>query len=392
LVAPQGAAASASSRAADYLRGAQNADGGFGGAPGAASTQLHTGWASLGLASAGENPADVRGGDSSVVDWLRAHADGLNDTGDLERAILVLGASGVDPRSFDGRDLVAELLRRRSGNGAWKNNVTWTSFGILALRAAGAGAGRSAGWLARQQNGDGGFGFSPNAASSIDDTSAALEALGAAGRGGSKVVRRGVRFLRRVQNRDGGFGLLRGQASNSQSTAWAVQGLVGAGRKPSTLRRSPLRYLRSLQSSDGSIRYSRTSAQTPVWTTAQALQALKLRAFPIAAPAREAGGGSEPSGEDGGTGNGERGTGGGSKRGGGSPEAAAPEAAPPAAAPPGDAAAPTPAEVAAQPTAAERAEADGGGFAWGAALAGGGLAAVAAFAVWRMLLRRRLET
>jgi energy-coupling factor transport system substrate-specific component len=380
--APEPAAAGASSRAVDYLRASQNDDGGFGGARGTASTHLHTGWAALGLAAAGVNPADI-----GVVGWLRDHADGLNDTGDLERAILVLGASGVDPRSFDGRDLVAELLSRRSANGAWKNNVTWTSFGILALRAGGGpGVARSARWLGRQQNRDGGFGFAPRAASSVDDTSAALEALGAAGRGGSKVVARGARFLRRSQNSDGGFGLLPRQSSNSQSTAWAVQGLVGAGRKLSSLRRSPLRYLRSLQGGDGSIRYSRSSTQTPVWTTAQAVQALKRRAFPLAAPAPAAQ--KEAAGSGGGEGVAGRGSRGDRKK---EPDAAPgtsePEPTPPPAIAPPSEDAPAPPEVAAQTTAAET---DEGGFAWGAALAAGALAAVAAFAVWRMLLRRRL--
>jgi hypothetical protein len=37
----------------------------------------------------------------------------------------------------------------------------------------------------------------------------------------------------------------------------------------------------SLQAADGSIRYSRTSAQTPVWVTAQALDGLEGKPFPL---------------------------------------------------------------------------------------------------------------
>ena len=76
-----------------------------------------------------------------------------------------------------------------------------------------------------------------------------------------------------------------GGASNSQSTAWAVQALVAAGRNPDRVRRrgarSPLAYIRSLQGSSGAIRYSRTSTQTPVWVTGQALTGLARRPFPI---------------------------------------------------------------------------------------------------------------
>jgi hypothetical protein len=45
--------------------------------------------------------------------------------------------------------------------------------------------------------------------------------------------------------------------------------------------RSPLAYLRSLQDASGAVRYSRTSTQSPVWVTAQALTALARRPFPI---------------------------------------------------------------------------------------------------------------
>jgi hypothetical protein len=76
-----------------------------------------------------------------------------------------------------------------------------------------------------------------------------------------------------------------GGQSNAQSTAWAVQGLVAAGRDVETVRRSgsrsPLGYLESLIAPNGSVRYSRTSAQTPVWVTAQALTALAGVPFPV---------------------------------------------------------------------------------------------------------------
>ncbi|MDP9345867.1 MAG: hypothetical protein M3P44_09105, partial [Actinomycetota bacterium] len=87
------------------------------------------------------------------------------------------------------------------------------------------------------------------------------------------------------QNRDGGFGVGPGAPSNAQSTAWAVQALVAAGRDAAGVTRggsrSPIGYLRTLIGGDGAVRYSRTSRQTPVWVTAQALTALARRALPI---------------------------------------------------------------------------------------------------------------
>jgi energy-coupling factor transport system substrate-specific component len=277
------AAAAASQR---YLLGAQNADGGWGGAPGQGSTQLHTGWTALGLAAAGRNPRDA--GEPSAIDYTRARAGALGDLGALSRTILVLAASGLSPHDVAGRDLVAELAGRRRPDGSFAGRVNTTAFALLALRAVGRSPGsrivRSGGrWLARQANPDGGFNFAGRGGpSGIDDTGAAVQGLAAAGRRGTTTVRRAVRFLVRRQNGDGGFPLVPGAPSNAQSTAWAVQGLLAAGRDPARLRRDPLAYLRSLATASGEVRYSRTSRQTPVWVTAQAAMAFAHKPLPLA--------------------------------------------------------------------------------------------------------------
>jgi energy-coupling factor transport system substrate-specific component len=281
-------AASPSARAVSYLRGAQNSDGGFGGGPGQGSNQLHSGWVALGFASAGVNPRDVQKGSNSLFDYLRSGQRSFDDTGELERTILVVRASGLDPRDWSGRDLVAELQRKRRGDGSY-GTINWTAFGIMALRASGASvSGKSVSYLVKQQNGDGGYGFSTRATSDADDTGAVLQGLAAGGKRSSSAVRRAVAYLKRTQHSDGGWGQMPSQPSNSQSTAWAVQGLVAAGRNPARFKRggrSPLQFIASLQQSNGSFRYSKRSAQTPVWVTAQALTALQRKAFPLKAAA-----------------------------------------------------------------------------------------------------------
>jgi len=291
--AARAAAASPSTKAVRYLVGAQNRDGGLGGARGQSSSQLFTGWSALGLAAARRNPRDIsRRRGRAITTYLR-RAGSIEDTGELERTIMVLRASGLSPRRFGGRDLVAELVRRRRGDGSWQGNVAFTAFGIFALRAAGDAPGsgsvqKAASYLERAQNGDGGFGYVPSATSDVDDTGAALQALAAAGRpGGGSVVRDAVAYLRKVQNSDGGFGQMKGRTSNAQSTAWAVQGLVAAHIRPESLGADPLRYLVGLQRRDGHIAYSRGSDQTPVWVTAQALTALRRKPFPIGAVPRK---------------------------------------------------------------------------------------------------------
>ena len=289
LATPRGAeAASPSARALDYLRGAQNSDGGFGAARGQGSTQLHSGWVALGLAAADRNPREFQRGGASALDYIRGGLGSLRDTGELERTILVVRAAGLSPRDFGGRDLIAELQRKKRADGSY-GTVNWTAFAVLSLKASGVGGtGKSVSYLVKQQNRDGGWAFSPAAASDADDTGTVLQALAAGGKRGSDATRRGVAYLKRTQHSDGGWGQMPSQPSNAQSTAWAVQGLVAAGRNPASFKRggrSPLTYLRSLQRSDGSFRYSRSSAQTPVWVTAQALVALERKAFPLRAVA-----------------------------------------------------------------------------------------------------------
>jgi energy-coupling factor transport system substrate-specific component len=289
--APAAAADRATARAAAYLARAQNADGGFGAALRARSTPLYTGWAAMGLSAAGRRPARIPRDRTSVAGYLSRSAAGARRTGDVERTILALVAWGLEPRRSGGADLVARLRGRDRRDGSFGGLVNLTAFGVLALRAAGDPASgrtvrRGAAWIARQQNRDGGFGFSRRGApSGIDDTAAAVQALAAAGRRGSGAVRRAAAFLVRRQNRDGGLPLTPGAGSNAQSTAWAVQALIAAGRNPDRVRRAgsrtPLAYLRTLVGSDGAVRYSRTSRQTPVWVTAQALTALARRPFPI---------------------------------------------------------------------------------------------------------------
>ncbi len=296
LHAPANAAAAAGvDGSVSYLLGAENADGGFGAAPGQASNELYSGWAALGLAATGYSPARVTRASHGLIAYIRANAGALADAGSLERTILVIRAAGLEARSVGGRDLVAMLERRIRPDGSVSGQVNLTAFAVLALRAAGVfPPRRTLAWLVHQQNRDGGFGFgSHGSESDADDTGAALEALAGQRVAALATVRaRAVAYLRRRQSRDGGFASLPGEVSNAQSTAWALQGLDAVGVNPSSLHRhgsvSPLAYLRGLIAPNGSVRYSRGVSQTPVWVTGEALMALEgkpLPLTPVAAPA-----------------------------------------------------------------------------------------------------------
>jgi energy-coupling factor transport system substrate-specific component len=287
LVAAPAVASAASplQRAVAYMARVQSRDGGFGLGPGA-STPDGTIWAAIGLHDAGQRLRSfARPGGQSLAAAVDRSSRGLTDPSQIARAILARRDAGLRTSG-----LVARLAGLQSRDGSYQGRTTTTAFAILALRAGGRSARdravrRAAAWLAGAQQRNGGFGLARGAGQGgTDVTAAALQGLW---RGGyartSRTIRRAVRYLRGQQRSDGGFPLLAGGASNAQSTAWAVQAFVAAGVNPAKVRRGgsrdPLGYLRSLQAADGSIRYSRTSAQTPVWVTAQALSALAKRPF-----------------------------------------------------------------------------------------------------------------
>jgi prenyltransferase beta subunit len=283
--APAAADGGATARGVDYLRGAQNRDGGFGAARGERSSPLYASWAGIGIAATGRRCG------TSLTRYLQRTGASVHGVGDVERTILALRACGVAPRA-GARDLLADLRRAQRRDGSWSGLVNQTAFAVLALRAAGVGRSSSAHsralrWMTALQHRDGGFTVTGRSGrSDVDVTSAVLQALVAVrGRDAGRAARRAASFLRSQQRADGGFPLIAGGASNAQSTAFAIQALLATGTRASRIRRHGSRtataYLRSLMTSDGSVRYSRTSAQTPVWVTAQALPALAGKPMPV---------------------------------------------------------------------------------------------------------------
>src|SRR6202020_423211 len=158
---------------------------------------------------------------------LRAEVATLDGLGDAERTILALRACGASAYSFGGRNLVAEVLRERASDDSFAHQVNLTAFAIFALRAVGHSAKfvairEAAGWIERQQNPDGGFGFGERGSpSDVDDTAAAVQALADAGARERRVLTRATAYLVAAQNPDGGFPQQRGGESNAQSSAWA---------------------------------------------------------------------------------------------------------------------------------------------------------------------------
>jgi energy-coupling factor transport system substrate-specific component len=279
-VLPARAQASETSSASEWLVSAQNADGGWGSSPGHSSATDMTAWAMLGLEASGRNPLDISSEGHNPVDYLRGHVDELSSPGDYARTILALKGAGVDPHDFGGRDLVSALAGQRRNNGSYEGWPGSTAFAVIALRAGGGGGiDQSISWLAKVQNGDGGWGDVPGSPSTADGTGAAMQAMP-----DSSVAEHGLGYLRNVQRPSGGFAIGSSGAVNAQSTAWAVQGMVAVGTDPASVHeqgKSPLEYLAARQDADGHYRYSASSDQTPVWVTGQVLAATAGDSFPV---------------------------------------------------------------------------------------------------------------
>jgi prenyltransferase beta subunit len=293
-----------------YLQEAQNLDGGFGGDSGKESGQGFSAWVALALAAAGINPrCQAKPGGADAYSFLVNHFHkGLEEeipypkipTTAFERELMVANASGADPRSFAGYDLVKEILARAHADGSFpfvpggQGEINDTAFAIVALSPvqepeAQAAIQRAADWLIAQQDDNGGWAWEVKGArTEADLTGAAIQALRAAGRPDTEAESKGLQYLHNLQNTDGGFPEFPGESeSNVASTAWAVQGIWAAGQDPETWVKGgsdPLSYMASLQEEDGHIRWKASQDMNGVWMTAYVAPAFAGQTWPIPAP------------------------------------------------------------------------------------------------------------
>ncbi|HEY8501150.1 MAG TPA: prenyltransferase/squalene oxidase repeat-containing protein, partial [Solirubrobacterales bacterium] len=273
-------------RAGAWLEKQQRPSGGFAADRGRQAGAEMTAWAMLAFAATGINPVDVKQGGKSPVDFLRSHRSDIKDAGDVARTILALEASGVDPRSFGGEDLVSRLLAERRQSGAYQGWPATSAFAVLALRSAGSDAtGKTVGWLRKVQGKDGGWGNTPGDPSSPEVTGAVLQVLSP----GSKASGRALKYLRKEKRPNGGYAPGNNLQANAQATAWVSQGLLAQGKDPVDFGpgKSSFAYLRDLQAGDGHFLQSPGVEASPVWVTADVLVPLTGHSLPIAAPPRQ---------------------------------------------------------------------------------------------------------
>ncbi len=245
----------------------------------------------LALASANVDPSRAATALSYMEDNVDAYVtqDGADGPGQLALLILDAHASGVDPTSFGGTDLVSRLLatEQTSGKNAGlfgtKSQVRDFDAGVYnqglalaALAAVGETHGSSIksaeSWLLGQQCADGGWTSYESASNpcngspadfegpDTNSTSLAIDGLSAQGDlGGSANAKAGA-FLVNAQDGDGGWGYEPNTASapgstDPDSTALVVQAILALGDSPSQSpfiqNANPVSVLESFQTTSG---------------------------------------------------------------------------------------------------------------------------------------------
>lgn len=206
--AAEGRAAGNASKAAGFIEGAQNKDGGFGVRPGRKSDPQATLWASAALLAAGKNPKDewLKGG-RSADEYLIAHRKRYTSVGDVGLLALIQSTGGLSATKYG--DPAAKLRRSLSIDVA-RRDPRGTALAIFGLRAEGSDASKQAATAAGQAlldtlTSDGAWGPSGNA--DAVSTALVLQALALGGQAGKgdPAVTSGVAYLHAAQGNDGGL-------------------------------------------------------------------------------------------------------------------------------------------------------------------------------------------
>ena len=287
--------------ALNYLRGQQAADGSIGG-------YADSAWACMAIAAAGQDPSDWDNGGPSLVDYLKAGPpepfDEFNMSTFLSRMVLAAVAAGEDPSAFGnwsgshaGVDIAngnyisalkslhngTQFLQDLTGDPDSAATLNANFWAVRALVAAGESPNSSliqssVDFIIDHQEPDGGWTwgtpdhswYAPES-TDVDNTAAAIVALGLGERGDSEAVDRGLSYLRDHQHSSGGFESV-WMGLNVQSTAWAIAAIVAVGGDPASVAwtpadLNPIDFLLASQEDDGSF-------GSAVWPTADTIIAL----------------------------------------------------------------------------------------------------------------------
>jgi hypothetical protein len=281
----------AASKALAWLATQQNADGGFSGGFSPGSGIGSTADVIFSIVAGGQDASTWKKDEHSPLDYLemQVRAGKVTKPGEIAKTIMAVVATGANPHSFGGIDLVARLngLRKSAGFGGTLYEDT---LAVLALVNAGQSVPDDViARLIAAQTDDGAWAFTGDTAAGVGDTNTTaivVQALIATGHRDS--IGRALDYFRRTQNADAGWPYqvpsAYGTETDANSTANVIQALVAAGEPLSNWskagRSDPLGALIWLQDhKTGAFNYQASQPGASLLATAQAIPALKGMTF-----------------------------------------------------------------------------------------------------------------
>lgn len=298
-------AASDISGSLDYVKSFQQENGGLTEYPAKPAELLESSWGAIAFASAGFNPATVYKNQptNNLLDYSLDKICANESVTDIERAVLVASASGLDAHNINGCDLVAKVQAFETPEGAIGPDVVSSIFGVLALRSAISTVDDKAlDYLLENQKSNGGWDSGYGTEANV--TAQAIQALAQAGvDSGDPHIQSAKNYLKSLQSENGGIkydSMFWTTSTDAFSDAYTLQAIYALGEDPADFfwnsnGKTILDDLASLRSSDGSYSFSVDYGKmNPVWTTSIVLVALGgkslafrgegLKAFAISEP------------------------------------------------------------------------------------------------------------
>ncbi len=250
-------------------------------------SQTQNPWITMALAAAGES--------NISYEYLKNISS--EKAIDYAAPILAIAALQKDPRTFGSQDYVQKLKSFWDGNQLGDSSLLNDDiFGLMALLASGElKQGEivlgTKNYILSKQNSDGGWGWSPSAASDTNMTSSAIMALLKAGVSLSEqAMVKATTYLKSAQNEDGGFAYDPksdwGKNSDASSDSWVISAIYALGQDPVTWQKgekNPVEHLKTLQQDEGYFLHDENSSISSFTSTetAYAVVALAGKSYPV---------------------------------------------------------------------------------------------------------------
>lgn len=274
--------------AVDWLVSQQGDDGAFVGFTGESDPGV-TIDAVIALAAAQRAGIDTGTSIEGALQYLASGDVALvyaqSGVGQAAKLALGLAAAGEDPADFAGVQPLTLVERGQDDEtGVYGTGIYDHDLAMLALAAAGSEVPQTAiDALAEAQAPNGGWGFDgvpDDAAVDSNTTALVIQALVASGNGDSDLVATGMDYLATTVTDEGvAFDAQPGSVADSNSTALAAQAYLAAGEDASAL----LQALAGFQNANGAFFYNAEDTSDNLFSTVQAVPALAETPLPVLA-------------------------------------------------------------------------------------------------------------